>query len=260
MIRNLALDRPLAIVDLETTGTDPQTDRIVELSILKLVPGAEPDHRTRRVNPGIPISAEATAIHGIRDEDVANLPSFRPLARGILSFVEGCDLCGYNLRFDLRLISTEYQRVGLAFPLSGRRIIDPNRIFHLREPRDLASALRFYCGREHDGAHGAAADVLATLAVLDAQLDRYKDLPRIVSDLHDYLRDPKAVDIGEMFTRRSDETIEFAKGKFKGHLLSDIARTEPDYLDWMLRSDFLDDTKAIAAEALDQQATARDQR
>jgi DNA polymerase-3 subunit epsilon len=121
MIRNLAFDRPLAIVDLETTGTDPQADRIIEISILKLVPGAEPDHRTRRVNPGIPISAEATAIHGIRDEDVAGSPSFRALARGILSFIEGCDLCGYNLRFDLRLISTEYQRAGLAFPVSGRR-------------------------------------------------------------------------------------------------------------------------------------------
>jgi DNA polymerase III subunit epsilon len=259
MIRNLAFDRPLAIIDLETTGTDPQADRIIEISILKLVPGVEPDHRTRRVNPGIPISAEATAIHGIRDEDVAGSPSFRALARGILSFIEGCDLCGYNLRFDLRLISTEYQRAGLAFPLSGRRIIDPNRIFHLHEPRDLASALRFYCGREHEGAHGAAADVLATLAVLDAQLDRYKDLPRNVADLHDYLRDPKAVDLGEMFTRRSDESIEFAKGKYKGQLLCDIAKTEPDYLDWMLRSDFLDDTKAIAAGALGRPATVTDQ-
>jgi DNA polymerase III subunit epsilon len=104
MIRNLAFDQPLAIIDLETTGTDPQTDRIIEISILKLVPGAEPDHRTRRVNPGIPISPDATAIHGIRDEDVAGSPSFRALAKGILAFIEGCDLCGYNLTRLIRLV------------------------------------------------------------------------------------------------------------------------------------------------------------
>jgi len=258
MIRNLALDRPLAILDLETTGTDTQTDRIIELSILKLATGAEPDHRTKRVNPGIPIPADATAIHGIRDEDVAGSPSFGALAKAILSFIEGCDLCGYNLRFDLRLLLTEYRRAGLAFPMSGRRLVDPCRIFYQREPRDLSSALRFYCGREHEGAHGAAADVLATLAVLDAQLDRYEDLPRSVAELHDHLRDPKAVDLGEMFTRRADESIEFAKGKYKGQLLRDIASIKPDYLSWMLRSDFFDDTKAIAAEALGNQATVTD--
>jgi DNA polymerase-3 subunit epsilon len=258
VITNLALDRPLAILDLETTGIDPQSDRIIEISILKLAPGVEPDHRTQRVNPGIPIPAEATEVHGIRDEDVAGLPPFRALAPAILTFVEGCDLCGYNLlRFDLRLILTEYQRAGLTFPIRGRRIIDPCRIFHLREPRDLSSALRFYCGREHDGAHGASADVLATLAVLEAQLDRYADLPRSVAGLHDHLRDPRTVDLSEMFTRLSDGRIEFAKGKYKGQLLRDIARNKPDYLEWMLRSDFFDDTKAIAAEALRHPATNR---
>jgi len=248
---NLSLDRPLAILDLETTGTNPATDRIVEISILKIAPGAEPEHRTMRVNPGIPIPAEATAIHGIRDEDVAGQPSFRAIAPLIQAFLDGCDLCGYNLaRFDLRMILTEYQRAGRSLPMSGRRLIDPCRIFHMREPRDLSSAMRFYCGREHVGAHGAAADVLATLAVLEAQLERYDDLPRSVAVLHEHIRDPKAVDLGEMFTRRADGGIEFAKGKNKGQLLSDIARTKPDYLEWMLRSDFFDDTKAIAREAL----------
>jgi DNA polymerase III subunit epsilon len=258
MLKNLALDRPLAILDMETTGTDPTSDRIIEISILKLAPGSEPDHRTRRVNPGIPIPAEAAAVHGIRDEDVAGSPSFRALAKGLMSFTDGCDLCGYNLFFTLRLMLSEFQRAGLSFPMAGRRIIDPCRIFLAREPRDLPAALRFYCGKEHVGAHGAAADVLATLAVLDAQLDRYEDLPRSVTGLHDYLRDPRAVDLGEMFTRRSDESIEFAKGKYKGRLLPDIARTDPDYLDWMLRSDFLDDTKVIAAEALGRQTTTEE--
>ena len=247
MIKNLILDRPLAIFDLETTGTDIQNDRIVEISILKLAPGSQPDHRTRRVNPGIPIPPGATEIHGIRDQDVASEPPFQKLAPTILTFIEGCDLCAYNLRFDLGLILAECKRTGLAFPMDGRCLIDPCRIFFLREPRDLSSALRFYCGRQHEGAHSAAGDVLATLAVLDAQLDRYQDLPRTVGELHDQLRDPKAVDIGEMFARRADGSVEFAKGKHKGQLLSDIARIKPDYLEWMLRGDFFDDTKAIVA-------------
>jgi DNA polymerase-3 subunit epsilon len=241
----------MAIIDLETTGTDPQSDRIVEISILKIAPGSKPDHRAQRVNPGIPIPPEATAIHRIKDEDVACMQPFRAIARPVRSFLERCDLCGFNLLgFDLRLILTEYARAGLTFPLAGRRIIDPCRIYHRREPRDLASALRFYCGKEHDGAHGAAADVLATLDVLNGQVERYADLPRTVAELHDHLRDSRAVDLGEMFARRPDGGIEFAKGKYKCRLLSDIARTEPDYLEWMLRSDFFDDTKAIAAEAL----------
>jgi DNA polymerase-3 subunit epsilon len=251
MLKHLLLDRPLAVLDLETTGTDPSQDRIIEISILKLTKAADPDHRTKRVNPGVPIPPEATAIHGIRDEDIAEAPPFASIARTIIRFVEGCDLCGYNLlRFDLRMLLTECQRAGVPFPVSGRRLLDPCRIFHLREPRDLASALRFYCAREHDGAHGAAADVLATIAVLESQLERYADLPRTVAELHDHLRDPRAVDLGEMFIRRPDGEIEFAKGKYKSQLLRDIALTKPDYLDWMLRADFFDDTKAIAAAAL----------
>ena len=255
MIKNLILDRPLAIFDVETTGTDTQIDRIIEISVLKLAPGSEPDQRTRRINPGMPIPPAATQIHGIRDEDVAGMPPFRKLAPTILTFIEGCDLCGYNLRFDLRMILAEYQRASIPFPINGRRLIDPCRIFFTREPRDLTAALRFYCGKEHDGAHGAEADVLATLAVLDAQIARYQDLPRTVGELHDHLRDPNAVDFGEMFTRRADGAIEFAKGKYKGQLLSDIARSKPDYLEWMLRGDFFDDTKAIAADALKSRET-----
>jgi DNA polymerase III subunit epsilon len=255
VIKNLVLDRPLAIFDLETTGTNTQNDRIVEISILKLAPGRDPDHRTKRVNPGIPIPAAATEIHGIRDEDVADLPPFRRMAPSILDFTQGCDLCAYNLRFDLGLILAEYRRAGLIFPMNGRRLLDPCKIFFTREPRDLTAALRFYCDRTHSGAHGAEADVLATLAVLDAQMERYQELPRNVGDLHDHMRDPNAVDFGEMFSRRADGAVEFAKGK-KGELLSEIACSRPDYLEWMLRGDFFDDTKAIASEALKSRPTA----
>jgi DNA polymerase-3 subunit epsilon len=252
MIAKLAIDRPIAFLDLETTGTDVKNDRIVEISILKLKPGEAPDHRTRRVNPERPIPAEASAVHGISDADVAEKPPFREVAPGLRSFLNGCDLCGYNLfRFDLRLLLNEFARVGITFPIAGRRVIDPCRIFHLREPRGLSAALHYYCGRDHDGAHGAEADVLATVAVLEAQLDRYADLPRTVAELHDQLRDPSAVDLDGMFTRGVDGTVIFARGKYKGRPLGEIALTKPDYLEWMLREDFYDDTKAVVASALE---------
>jgi DNA polymerase III subunit epsilon len=259
VLKNLVLERPLAILVLETTGVDPKIDRIIEISTLKLVPGAKPDHRGTRVNPGIPIPAEATEIHGITDADVAHLPPFRARAKAILAFRDGCDLCGFNLvRFDLRLLANEYQRAGLSFPIAGRKLIDPCRVYHQREPRDLSAALRFYCGREHEGAHGAEADALATLAVLDGQLERYQDLPRSVDALHAHLHDPAVVDFDGMFRRRPDGTVHFAKGKYNGRLLADVATTDAAYLGWMLRSDFFEDTKALVSDALAENAGAPD--
>jgi DNA polymerase III subunit epsilon len=253
MLKNIILERPLAVIDLETTGTDPKIDRIVEVSVLKLVPGGEPDHRTRRVNPGVPIPPEATAVHGISDDDVADMPTFRAIAPGLARYLDGCDLCGFNiLKYDLRLLAAEYNRAGVPFPVAGRKVIDACHIFHKREPRDLTAAYRFYCGLTHEGAHGAAADVLATLAILDAQVSRYDDLPRTVDGLHEHCTDPKALDLSGMFGRCEEGTVVFIKGKYKGRSLEDIARTKPDYLQWMLRDDYFDDTKLIASEALKQ--------
>ena len=251
MLKNIRLDRPLAVLDLETTGTDPKLDRIIEISILKVRPDGGHDHRTRRVNPGVPIPPQATAIHGISDDDVAGSPTFRAIAPGLVRFLDGCDLAGFNiLNFDLRLLAAEFNRVGLVFPVAGRRIIDACRIYHQREPRDLTAALKFYCGLEHEGAHGAAADVLATTAILDAQVARYADLPRTIEGLHAHCNDANAIDMSGMFGRDEDGVIVFIRGKYKGRSLSDIAASKPDYLEWMQREDFYDDTKAIAAEAL----------
>ena len=155
MLKNIRLDRPLAVIDLETTGTDPRVDRIVEISVLKVAPGHEPDHRTRRVNPGISIPPEATAIHGITDDDVADMPTFRAIAPGLARFLDGCDLAGFNiLNYDLRLLVAEYTRVGLVLPVGGRKVIDACRIYHRREPSDLTAAYRFYCGLDHEGRTG----------------------------------------------------------------------------------------------------------
>src|SRR5262245_18605206 len=147
MLKNIRLERPLAVIDLETTGTDTKLDRIIEVSVLKLGPGGEVDHRTRRVNPGVPIPPEATAIHGITDDDVAEMPSFRGIAPSLNRFLDGCDLAGFNvLNYDLKLLVTEYNRAGQAFSLAGRKVLDACKIYHKREPRDLSAAYRFYCG------------------------------------------------------------------------------------------------------------------
>src|SRR5690242_8632899 len=147
MLLNITLEKPLAVIDLETTGTDPQNDRIVEISILKILPDGRRRHRTRRLNPGIPIPPAATAVHGITDADVAGEPRFEQVAQGLLDFLDGCDLCGFNLkRFDLRVLYCEFARAGRRLPLEGRALVDPMEIFHRREPRDLNAAVRTYLG------------------------------------------------------------------------------------------------------------------
>ena len=252
MLNYIRLDRPLAVLDLETTGTDPKLDRVIEISVLRLRPDGGHDHRTSRVKPGVPIPPEATAIHGIRDDDVADSPTFRAVAPSLVRFLDGCDLAGFNiLNFDLRLLVAEFNRVGLVFPVSGRKIVDACRIYHQREPRDLTAALKIYCGLQHEGAHGAAADVLATTAILDAQMARYADLPRTIEGLHAHCNDSDAIDMSGMFGRDGDGVIVFLRGKYRGRSLPDIAASKPDYLGWMQREDFYDDTKAIAAEALE---------
>jgi DNA polymerase-3 subunit epsilon len=252
--KNLVLTRPLAIIDLETTGTDAKEARIVEISVMKVMPDGTNTLRTRRVNPGVPIPPSATQVHGITDADVANEPPFRKLAKGLIEFLEGCDLCGFNLRrYDLRVLINELKRCGLTLSLHGRSVVDPLRIYHEREPRDLTRALKFYCGMEHDGAHGAEADVLATHAILDAQVIHYPDLPRTVEELHALQADPDAIDFSGNFRRDVDGRILFAFGKYKDHCLADIARDplRRDYLRWMMEGDFLDDTKAIVSQAIE---------
>jgi DNA polymerase-3 subunit epsilon len=250
MFKHLVLHKPLAILDTETTGTDPQADRIVEISILKALPDGRQTHRHHRVNPGIRIPPEATAIHGITDADVANQPRFAELAADLRGFLDGCDLCGFNLkRFDLRVLYIEFNRAAQPLSLEGRAILDPMEIFHSREPRDLAAAVRFYCGREHEGAHAASADVLVTAQVLDAMLGLYSDLPRTVAGLGQHFKNPNAVDSAGNFVRIEGQ-IRFAFGKYRGRLLDAVAREKPDYLQWMLTQDFFDDTKAVVKNAL----------
>ena len=227
MFKNLVLQRPLAVLDVETTGTDTQQDRIIEIAIVRILPNGKRARVTRRINPEVPIPASATEVHGITDADVAGEPTFAEVASELLAFLDGCDLCGFNLkRFDLRMLHLEFGRAGLELPLTGRAILDVMEIFHTYEKRDLAAAVRFYCARDHEGAHAAGADVMATAEVLDAMLARYEDLPRTTDELHQYFRDPNAADSSGYFVRLEGR-VQFTFGKHRGQPLDVVARPSP---------------------------------
>jgi DNA polymerase-3 subunit epsilon len=251
-VKNLQLDRPLVVFDLETTGTDPATDKIVEVSAVRFEPDGGREARTRRVNPGRPIPPDATAVHGIRDEDVRDEPSFRQIARSLLEFLQGADLAGFNVgRFDIPLLDREFRECGLNLELSSRRIVDAMTVFHRKEPRDLSAAVRFYLDREHEGAHSAEADVIATAEVLDAQLARYSDLPRSVDGLEGWLRAGKGrlVDrAGKLIWKGGEAVLAF--GKHRGKALRTLAEENRGYLEWIANSDFPADTQELVKDAL----------
>lgn len=250
--RKLQLERPLVFFDLETTGLDIERDRIVELGLVKLLPDGERQTRARRIHPGMPIPPEATAVHHISDADVADCPPFSRIARDLHAWLQGCDLGGYNVeRFDLPLLAAEFRRVQLEFPAEGTRVIDAYRIFAQREGRDLKSALRFYCDKELVGAHSAEADILATVEVLEGQLQRYPDLPNDVAGLHEasHPRDPSWVDANGRLVWRNGEAI-VGFGKHRGRTLREMATQEPGYLRWIIGGDFSSDLKEICSQAL----------
>ena len=248
----LKLDRPLAVFDIEATGLNPRADRIVELAIVLLMPDRSRASRVFRINPGLPIPAGATAIHGITDADVATCPPFVAVADDVLRVLEGADLCGYNiLRFDIPLLVEEFLRCGKTFDMSGRRIVDAQRIFHKREPRDLTAALAFYCGEMHLNAHGASADVDATIRVLEGQLERYSDLPRNLDELDEYCnpRDPSWVDTtGKLRWHQGEIVVNF--GRKKDTPLRELVAEDPGFVKWMLRSDFPRDVQDILRNTL----------
>lgn len=248
----LRMNRPLIFFDLETTGTDPASDRIVEIAAIRLEPDGSRSSRCRRLNPERPIPRGASAVHGIRDEDVADCPTFKQVARSLLAFLEGADLAGFNVvRFDVPLLDRELRDAGCDLKLADRRIVDVMTIFHRQEPRDLTAAVRFFVGREHEGAHGAEADVEATIDVLAAQLERYDDLPDDVEGLDAWLRrvPANAVDAQGKFVREDGEVV-FGFGKHQGRPLSEVARRHPDYLEWILGSDFPEDARSLVRDAL----------
>ncbi len=251
LLRPLCEGRPIVFFDLETTGTEKMLDRIVEIAAVAVSPEGPPRVFDRLVNPGVRIPSEATAIHGISDTDVKDAPSFRDLAPELLTFLGDADLAGYNVRaFDVPVLLKEFERIGVPFPLEGRRIVDMQTIFFKKEPRDLAAALRLFAGRDHAGAHAALADVVAAAEVLAGQLRRYPDLPRSLNGLQEFSSPAEGrwVDPDKRFFWRDGEAV-FAFGNLRGKSLALVAETKPDYLDWMIRGDFPEPAKEIARNA-----------
>lgn len=240
----LNITRPIVFFDLETTGTNITHDRIVEISLIKVMPDGTDTERTRRINPEMPIPAEATAVHHITDEDVAGEPTFRQIAKDLAKIFENCDIAGFNSnRFDIPLLLEEFNRVGVAFDISGVKFIDVQTIFHKREPRNLSAAYKFYCGKNLEDAHSASADTRATYEVLKAQLDRYTDLPCDTKGLSEYSSHNNNVDLaGRMiYDENHVEIINF--GKYKGKKAEQVLRDDPGYYNWIRQGDFPQNTK-----------------
>lgn len=242
----LNLSKPIAFFDLETTGINIATDRIVEISIMMIQPDGSNEIKTQRVNPTIPIPAVTSAIHGIFDADVKDGPTFSELADSLYDFLSDCDLAGYNSnRFDLPLLVEEFLRAGIEFSVENRRLIDVQSIFHQMEKRDLTAAYRFYCDKELVNAHSAEADTTATYEILEAQLSRYEELKNDMDYLHKFSSRSNFVDFAGRFIYDDNGTERFNFGKHKGRTVEEVLTNEPGYYSWMMKGDFPLYTKRV---------------
>lgn len=240
----LQLKRPLVFFDIESTGLDVATDRIVELSLLKVFPDGHTETRTQRFNPQRPISADASQVTGITDADVADCPTFASQAKHVAGFIAGCDLAGFNSnRFDVPMLVEELCRAGIDFDLGAVSFIDVQTIFHKKEPRTLSAAYRFYVGGELENAHAAEADTVAAFEVLKGQLERYEDLPADVEGLAEFTANGRNVDLAGRIVKNADgeEVINF--GRYRGKTVRSVARLEPSFFNWIQQADFTHDTK-----------------
>ena len=245
----LNLKNPLVFFDLETTGIDIAKDRIVEISMVKVMPNGEEIVKTRRINPGMPIPPESTAIHGITDEDVKDCPKFKEIAKSLAAQIEGCDLAGFNSnRFDIPMLAEEFLRAGVDVDLNRRKFIDVQTIFHKMEQRNLTAAYKFYCNKDLANAHSAEADTMATYEVLKAQLDRYPELENDVNFLSKYSSFTNNVDFaGRMvYNEKGQEVINF--GKYKGRVVEEVLKSDPSYYALIMNGDFPLNTKKMLTE------------
>ena len=252
MSTELKLERPLVVFDIESTGIMPQRDRIVELAVLKIYPDGRTQNTVRRLNPEMPIPPGATAIHGITDDDVKDCPVFSIIAEKLYNYIDNCDLCGYNITgFDIPMLEAEFKRAGFEFKVDNRKVIDVYNIFCKLYPRTLSAAYEFFCGKPLEGAHGAAADTAATFEVLLGQFAKHPELPRDAAGLAEFsdLLGADAVDRTRRFKWSGDEVI-VNFGKNAGRTLRELAANDPGFLRWIVRSDFSDEVKNIANDAL----------
>lgn len=245
----LNLKNPIVFFDLETTGTNIVADRIVEISYLKISPNGTEESKTMRINPEMHIPEQATAVHGITDDDVKNCPTFKAVANDIAGAIKGCDLGGFNSnRFDIPLLAEEFLRADIDIDLKRHKFVDVQVIFHKMEQRTLSAAYKFYCGKNLEDAHTAAADTAATYEVLKAQLDRYPELQNDIDFLSKFTCFNRNVDfVGAIVYNDKDEEV-FNIGKYKGQRVADVLQRDPGYYGWMMNADFSQYTKKVLTQ------------
>ena len=242
----LNLKNPIVFFDLETTGVNVASDRIVEISYLKVYPNGNEMSRTLRINPEMHIPEQASEVHGIYDADVADCPTFKQVAKEIANDFEGADIAGFNSnRFDVPLLAEEFLRADVDLDMTRRKLIDVQVIFHKMEQRTLSAAMKFYCGKELEGAHSADADTRATYEVLQAQLDRYDELQNDIVWLSEFSSHTNNVDFAGRIVRNEQGIEVFNFGKYKGMPVVDVFRRDPGYYSWMLQGDFTLNTKQV---------------
>jgi DNA polymerase-3 subunit epsilon len=247
---NLLLQRPVAFIDLETTGINLVTDRIVEIALIKILPNGTRQIKRKLVNPQMPIPENVIAIHGITDEMVKDAPVFKQIANEIKQFLDGCDIGGYNSnRFDIPMLIEEFLRINLTFNMEGRKLIDVQKIFHQMEQRTLSAAYKFYCEKELIGAHGAETDAVATYEILEAQIERYPNLGNTTEAICKFCSEDDTIDFSRRLIKVNGvETYNF--GKHKGKAITDVMKIEPQYYDWVMKGEFTLHTKQKLTEII----------
>ena len=239
----------MVFFDLETTGTNILRDRIVEISVVKVTPDGEREVKTSRINPEMHIPEESTAIHHITDEMVAQAPTFRQISKSLNQFFDDCDIAGFNSnKFDVPLLVEEFARAGINFDVNGRKFIDVQNIFHKMEQRTLVAAYRFYCGKELNGAHSANADTMATLEVLESQLDRYPDLKNDVDYLSEFSSGGRSLDLAGRIVLDDNDVPVFNFRKHKGRPVEDVLHREPSFYSWIMQGEFPKNTKDVLTQ------------
>lgn len=247
---NVQLTRPIAFVDLETTGINISTDRIVEIAIVKISPDGSRQVKRKLINPLIPIPKSSSDIHGITDEMVKDAPSFKQAANELKQFMENCDLGGYNSnRFDIPMLIEEFLRIGIEFSTEGRKLVDVQKVFHMMEQRTLGAAYKFYCQKTLDGAHSAEVDATATWEILEAQVLRYPQIGNTIDSVVKFTGEDDIVDFARRFVKENGIEV-FNFGKHKGKPVTQVLKEEPQYYDWMMKGDFSMNTKQKLTEIL----------
>lgn len=247
---NLQLTRPIAFIDLETTGINISTDRIVEIAIVKISPDGSRLVKRKIINPTIPIPQAAIDVHGITNEMVKDAPTFKQASNEIKQFIEGCDIGGYNSnRFDIPMLVEEFLRCELNIDIESRKLVDVQKVYHLMEQRTLSAAYKFYCQKELEGAHGAEVDATATYEVLEAQIAKYSQIGNTVESIIKFTGEEQIVDFSRRFIMENGVEI-FNFGKHKGKPVTRVLKEEPQYYDWMMKGDFALHTKLKITEIL----------